>query len=205
MVALLWWRFNKLNENRLRLSPRRRSFGLKPRARGNPAGVASFALRFSPSFFYANQNTHPNGWVFFWWCFWTKFRFSLSKTPLRKPAPPPLASLPHHRKTFFLHFGFCARPIFLLKRKRKFSVVSCNELQGGGSGLYLSQEHGGIPPTPFRHVLAGENGSRRAKILPPQPLPFCPPAWASPPKLFGDGRRDIFVYSIAKFSFRKFL
>ena len=23
------------------------------------------------------------------------------------------------------------------------------------------------------------------KFLPPNPLPFCPPAWASPPKLFG--------------------
>ena len=45
-------------------------------------------------------------------------------------------------------------------------MVSCNELQGGGSGLYPSQEHGGIPPTPpFRRVLAGTDGNFGGEII----------------------------------------
>ena len=66
-------------------------------------------------------------------------------------------------------------------------MVSCNELQGGGSGLYLSQEHGGIPPKPpFRHVLAGTG--REQKQAGKNSFPPTPPLRAClgfAPKTFG--------------------
>ncbi|MBU4422118.1 hypothetical protein KKB41_04175, partial [Patescibacteria group bacterium] len=40
-----------------------------------------------------------------------------------------------------------------------------------------------LPPFLFSNGTGTEAGGQ--KFLPPNPLPFCPPAWASPPKLFG--------------------
>ncbi|PIS41925.1 MAG: hypothetical protein COT25_00495, partial [Candidatus Kerfeldbacteria bacterium CG08_land_8_20_14_0_20_42_7] len=43
--------------------------------------------------------------------------------------------------------------------KKTFLLASALNEQGGGTGLYFLQEHGGIPPTPpFRRVLAGTDG-----------------------------------------------
>jgi len=58
-------------------------------------------------------------------------------------------------------------------------VVSCNELQGGGTGLILIwQEKSGIPPNPpSAFLLLKRNGNgkhEREKIPSPQPPSFLP-------------------------------
>jgi len=52
----------------------------------------------------------------------------------------------------------------------------------------FAKEKRNSPQTPLPLFLFSNGTGTEAggqKFLPPNPLPFCPPAWASPPKLFG--------------------
>ena len=43
-------------------------------------------------------------------------------------------------------------------------MVLCSDEQGGGTGLYFLQEHGGIPPTPPVILLLGRTGFLTAAL-----------------------------------------
>ena len=53
--------------------------------------------------------------------------------------------------------------------------------------ISLNVKLGGVFWTKFEHFLSKTPNKEASgqKFLPPNPLPFCPPAWASPPKIFG--------------------
>ena len=64
-------------------------------------------------------------------------------------------------------------------------------IQAGGGAVHnlISQRKSGIPPKPpFRFSFSQTERERKQSgknSFPPTPFLFCPPAWASPPKLFG--------------------
>src|SRR3990167_2201818 len=102
--------------------------------------------------------------VRFWCVFTVWLELILSETPeqnqTKEASPPPLATTRHPARKFSSLFLMCARRIFSSKKEKKtFLLGSALNEQGGGTGLYFFQEHGGIPPTyPFRRVLAGTDG-----------------------------------------------
>jgi len=68
-------------------------------------------------------------------------------------------------------------------------VVSCNELQGGGTGLILiEQRKSGIPPKPPFRFSFSQTGRERKQAgknsFPPQPPPFLPACLGFAPKTF---------------------
>jgi len=81
----------------------------------------------------------------------------LNETRLRKPAPPLLDKLATPQKNTLCSFHFARAGFFLLKGKENFFAGFCSERAG-------------------RWGFASAGGQ---KFLPPDPLPFCPPAWRS--------------------------
>src|SRR3989344_2498461 len=114
----------------------------------------------------------------------------LNETRPRKPVPPLLDKLATPQKNTLRSFHFaCAGFLFLLMKR----VFFCGVLPSKYSGRWrdwphfdLAREKRNSPQPPFRFSLAQTERERKQagqKFLPPNPLPFCPPAWASPPKL----------------------
>src|SRR3990167_8275060 len=114
----------------------------------------------------------------------------LNETRLRKPAPPLLASLATPQKNTLCSFHFARAGFLFLLMKR---VFFCGVLPSKYSGrwrdwphFYLSKEKRNSPQAPLPLFLCSNGTGTEAggqKFLPPTPLPFCPPAWASSPKL----------------------
>jgi hypothetical protein len=85
-------------------------------------------------------------------------------------------------------------------------VFFCGVLPSKYSGRWrdwphfdFAKEKRNSPQTPLPLFLCSNGTGTEAggqKFLPPNPLPFCPPAWASPPKLFGERifRRNLRPY-----------
>ena len=93
----------------------------------------------------------------------------LNETRPRKPAPPPLDKLATPQKNTLCSFHFARAGFLFLLMKR---VFFCGVLPSKYSGRWRGWPHFDLA---------------REKRNSPQTLPFCPPAWASPPKLL-DGR-----------------
>ena len=118
----------------------------------------------------------------------------LNETRPRKPAPPPLDKLATPQKNTLCSFHFARAGFLFLLMKR---VFFCGVLPSKYSGRWrdwphfdFAKEKGNSPQTPLPLFLCSNGTGTEAggqKFLPPNPLPFCPPAWASPPKL-SDGR-----------------
>ena len=111
----------------------------------------------------------------------------------KEASPATARQARHTTEKYSLLFSFCARRIFSSLNEKSI-FLWCPALQvfmqvAGLASFLLSKGKAEFPPNPpsaFPLLKRDGNGSRRAKIpSPPNPLPFCPPAWASPPKLFG--------------------
>ena len=70
--------------------------------------------------------------------------------------------------------------ISLPRSETKFLLLGRTELAGLGG---RNSPQTPLPLFLFSNGTGTEVGGQ--KFLPPNPLPFCPPAWALPPKLFG--------------------
>ena len=86
--------------------------------------------------------------------------------PAQRFRPPPLCFGEQNRKIFLTFFN-CAPPKFFSIKETKIF-------------LFCLPADAGIAETLSHSQPAFGGQSRRAKIPSPQPLPFCPPAWASP-------------------------
>ena len=117
----------------------------------------------------------------------------LNETRPRKPAPPPLAPLATPQKNTLCSFHFARAGFLFLLMKR---VFFCGVLPSKYSGRWrdwphfdFAKEKRNSPQTLPLFLCSNGTGTEAGgqKFLPPNPLPFCPPAWASPSKL-SDGR-----------------
>ena len=114
----------------------------------------------------------------------------LNETRLRKPAPPPLDKLATPQKNTLCSFHFVrAGFLFLLMKRGFFCGVLASKYSGRGRNwphFDLAREKRNSAQTP-PPLFSCSNGTEAGgqNFIPPTPLPFCPPAWASPPKLFG--------------------
>ena len=118
----------------------------------------------------------------------------LNETRPRKPAPPPLGNLATPQKNTLCSFHFARAGFLFLLMKR---VFFCGVLPSKYSGRWrdwpqfdFAKEKRNSPQTPLPLFSCSNGTGTEAggqKFLPPNPLPFCPPAWASPLKLL-DGR-----------------
>src|SRR3989339_2266421 len=120
------------------------------------------------------------------------FELSLAKPPIRKPAPPLLDKLATPQKNTLCSFHFArARFLFLLMKRVFFCGVLPSKYSGrwrDWSQFDFAKEKRNSPQTPLPLFLFSNGTGTEAggqKLLPPNPLPFCPPSWAWPPKLFG--------------------
>ena len=124
--------------------------------------------------------------------FWTKFEHFLRKTPTKEASPATARQARHTTEKYSLLFSFCAPPIFSAFNEKSI-FLRCSAFQvfrqvAGLSAIWFWKEKAEFPPNPpsaFSFLKRNGNGSRRAKIPPPNSLPFYSPALASPPKLFG--------------------
>jgi len=128
----------------------------------------------------------------------------LNETRLRKPAPPPLDKLATPQKNTLCSFHFARAGFLFLLMKR---VFLCGVLPSKYSGRWrdwphfdLAREKRNSPQTPLPLFSCSNGTGTEAggqKFLPPKPLPFCPPAWASPPKLLSGRifrrRQEVFL------------
>ena len=122
------------------------------------------------------------------------FELFSSKTPNKEASPATARQARHTTEKYSLLFSFCARPISFSSNER---VFFCGVLPSKYSGRWrgwpqfdFAKEKRNSPQTPLPLFLFSNGTGTEAggqKFLPPNPLPFCPPAWASPPKLL-DGR-----------------
>src|SRR3990167_963908 len=114
---------------------------------------------------------------------------------LRKPARRRSLRSRTPQKNTLCSFHFARAGFFLLLMKR---VFFCGALPSKYSGRWrdwphfdLAREKRNSPQTPLPLFSCSNGTGKEAggqKFLPPNPLPFCPPAWASPPKL-SDGQK----------------
>jgi len=130
--------------------------------------------------------------------FWTKSELFLTKirtvtfncrpaggNPAQRFRPPPLCFGEQNRKIFLTFFN-CAPPKFFqftpLNKIFDFNLRSklFNGVKETKIFLFCLPADAGIAETLSHSQPAFGGQSRRAKIPSPQPLPFCPPAWASP-------------------------
>lgn len=102
------------------------------------------------------------------------FELSLSRTPTKEAAPPPLANARRPAKKFSSHFLICARPIFSSKRKRKLFdwLLLLTEQAAGAASFCIRSGMAEFPPNPPSAMPPLK--SRRAKIPSPQPPSFLP-------------------------------
>src|SRR3990167_7456334 len=101
----------------------------------------------------------------------------------RKPAPPLLDKLATPQKNPLCSFHFARAGFFLLLMKR---VFFCGVLPSKYSGRWrdwphfdLAREKRNFPQTPLPLFSCSNGTGTEAggqKFLPPNPLPFCPPA-----------------------------
>jgi len=113
-----------------------------------------------------------------WRCFLIDVRTFFEQNPNKEASPATARQARHTQKNTLCSFHFARARFLFLLMKRVFSAVFClpSIQAGGGTGLNLiSQRKSGIPPNPpsaFPLLKRNGNGSRRAKIPSPNPLPF---------------------------------